>query len=78
MASNYGEDISNNLDEIRKELRLANQLKVVELSIKHYDRVVHHLKHTETAKLWEDIRQSLGLKHPDPMHKIEEVNKPDA
>lgn len=73
MASNYGEDISNNLDEIRKELRLANQLKVVELSIKHHDRIVHHLRHTETAKLWEGIRQSLGLLHPDPMHKSEKI-----
>ena len=31
MASNYGEDISNNLDDIRKELRIANQLKLIEL-----------------------------------------------
>jgi hypothetical protein len=32
MASNYGEDISNNLNDIRKELRIANQLKFLELS----------------------------------------------
>ena len=31
MASNYGEDISNNLDEIRKELRIANQLKLADI-----------------------------------------------
>ena len=30
MASN-SEDISNNLDDIRKELRIANQLKLIEL-----------------------------------------------
>ena len=32
MASNYGEDISNNLNDIRKELRIANQLKFLELT----------------------------------------------
>ena len=30
MASN-SEDISNNLDEIRKELRIANQLKLADI-----------------------------------------------
>ena len=31
MAGNYNEDISNNLDEIRKELRIANQLKLADI-----------------------------------------------
>ena len=31
MAGNYSEDISNNLDEIRKELRIANQLKLADI-----------------------------------------------
>ena len=31
MGSNYHEEISNNLDDIRKELRIANQLKLIEL-----------------------------------------------
>ena len=31
MAGNYSEDISNTLDEIRKELRIANQLKLADI-----------------------------------------------
>ena len=31
MAGNYSEDISNNLDEIRKELRIAKQLKLADI-----------------------------------------------
>ena len=32
MAIEYSEDISNNLNDIRVELRIANQLKFLELS----------------------------------------------
>ena len=35
MSSAYHEEISNNLDDIRKELRIANQLKLVELQRAH-------------------------------------------
>ena len=35
MSSAYHEEISNNLDDIRKELRIANQLKLIELQRLH-------------------------------------------
>jgi len=31
MTNDYDADISNNLDDIRVELRIANQLKVIEI-----------------------------------------------
>ena len=40
MAGNYNEEISNNLDDIRKELRIANELKLAELYLDDATRVM--------------------------------------
>jgi len=50
------EDISNNLDEIRKELRIANQLKIFDL-VEEFVKgdglapELHELRHDLLAKL---------------------------
>ena len=64
MSSNHHEEISNNLDDIRKELRLANYIKLAELTL---DRESGHnvpISAQGQQKLWRDIAKYIaGEKH---------------
>ena len=53
MSSNYHEEISNTLDDIRKELRIANELKLAELYLDDATRAMGEGTH------W----TSIGQKH---------------
>jgi predicted mannosyl-3-phosphoglycerate phosphatase (HAD superfamily) len=57
MSSNYHEEISNNLDDIRKELRIANQLKLIELQ--HLSAEV--FTPTALSELWTKLSAMLTV-----------------
>ena len=60
MSSNYHEEISNNLNDIRKELRIANQLKFLELTYMTWAIGECDGLSEEEARVYIDLRDKLA------------------
>lgn len=61
MSSNYHEEISNNLDDIRKELRIANQLKLIELTRIGHDLIQSTAGPSALSELWTKLSAILTV-----------------
>ena len=59
MSSAYHEEISNNLDDIRNELRIANQLKLIEL--KQALRATGAVLQGALSELWSKLNAILTV-----------------